>query len=234
MSLPFSVLTSTLEELEPVTGRTIMIGMLADMLRRADESDVAQLVYLAQGRLLPDFIQKEFGMSEMLIFRAVAQAFGSQSNEVLARFKSLGDAGLVAQEFAQKSGRDGAASSEDGLPLRTVYDHLMKITQAVGSGSQETKVSLLASLFSQLSPLDVKHVARIVVGRLRVGIGDPTLMDALSFARTGDKSLRAPIERAYNLTTDLGLVARTLYASGVEGLDEIQVKVGNPVRMALA
>src|SRR5688572_29572289 len=195
MSLPFSALTSTLEELEPVTGRTLMIGMLADMLRRADASDVAQIVYLAQGRLLPDFVQKEFGMSEMLIFRAVAQAFGAQNAEVLARFKTLGDVGLVAQEFAEKSRQGGMSVSDDGLELTTVYDRLMEITQAVGSGSQETKVALLARLFSELSPLDVKHVARIVVGRLRVGIGDPTLMDALSYARTGDKSLRAPIER---------------------------------------
>jgi DNA ligase-1 len=110
----------------------------------------------------------------------------------------------------------------------------MEITKAVGSGSQETKVRLLASLFADLSPLEAKHVARIVVGRLRVGVGDPTLMDALSVARAGDKSSRAAIERAYNLSSDLGLVASTLYRSGVESLEEIQVKVGNPVRMALA
>ena len=233
MPLPFSALASTLEALEPVTGRTLMIGMLADMLRQADEVEVKELVYLSQGRLLPDFIQKEFGMSEMLIFRAVAQAFDASSDEVRARFKALGDAGLVAQEFAERSGKV-PTSQDGGLPLKAVYDHLMSITQAVGSGSQEAKVSLLASLLSKLSPLEVKHVARIVVGRLRVGIGDPTLMDALSFAKTGDKSLRAPIERAYNLSTDLGLVACTLYASGVEGLETIHVKVGNPVRMALA
>jgi DNA ligase-1 len=65
-------------------------------------------------------------------------------------------------------------------------------------------------------------------------VGDPTLMDALSVAKAGDKSMRPAIERAYNLSSDLGLVARTLYASGVEGLENIQVRVGNPVRMALA
>ena len=234
MPLPFNVLASTLDALEPVTGRTLMIGMLADMLRQADDIEVGELVYLSQGRLLPDFIQKEFGMSEMLIFRSVAQAFKAQNDEVVARFKALGDAGLVAQEFAEKAEGRRLPGLDEGLSLKSVYDHLMKITQAVGSGSQEAKVTLLASLLSQLSPQEVKHVARIVVGRLRVGIGDPTLMDALSFARAGDKSLRAPIERAYNLTTDLGLVARTLYASGVEGLEAINVKVGNPVRMALA
>jgi DNA ligase 1 len=95
-------------------------------------------------------------------------------------------------------------------------------------------VTLLANLLSQVTPLEAKHIARIVVGRLRVGIGDPTLMDALSVAVSGDKKARPPIERAYNLSSDLGLVAFTLYAGGIEALEEIRVKVGNPVRMALA
>jgi DNA ligase 1 len=157
-------------------------------------------------------------------------------DEVLSRSKQLGDAGLVAQEFARRWQEQSAPQEKegDGASLQDVYNSLMQITKAVGSGSQESKVSKLAAIFGRLSPLEAKHVARIVVGRLRVGIGDPSLLDALSLAKAGDKSLRPALERAYNISTDLGLVARTLYTSGREGLDEIQVKVGNPVRMALA
>lgn len=241
MTMPFSALAATLEALEPVTGRTQMIGMLADLLRGADPVDIGELMYLTQGRLLPDFIQEEFGMNERLVFRSVAQAYGSAADIVLARFKQLGDAGLVAQEFAANSTGEVLASDDadqeppgSGVSLQEVYAHLMRITKAVGSGSQEAKVTLLAELLGKLAPLEAKHVVRIVVGRLRVGVGDPTLMDALSVAKAGDKTARPPIERAYNLSSDLGLVARTLYASGVEGLGEIHVKAGNPVRMALA
>lgn len=236
MAMPFKTLAGTLEALEPVTGRTQMISMLAEMLSQAGPDDIGELVYLSQGRLLPDFIQKEFGMNERLIYRSVAQAFHVSPDEVLARSKQLGDAGLVAQEFAERvpSAEYRVPSDEGDVSLQEVYAHLMKITETVGPGSTEAKVSQLAALMSRLSPLEAKHIARIVVGRLRVGIGDPTLMDALSLAKAGDKSLRPAIERAYNLSSDLGLVARTLYSSGPEALDEIQVKVGNPVRMALA
>lgn len=230
MSMPFGALAHTLEALEPITGRTQMIGILAELLAAAKPDEVGPLVYLTQGRLLPDFIQEEFGVNERLIFRAVAQAFSSTPQEVQAVFKQLGDAGLTAQEFALRAGQE----TESRRTLAEVYNDLISITKAVGSGSQEAKVSLLSGLLGKLSPLEGKHVSRMVVGRLRVGVGDPTLMDALSFATAGDKSLRGPIERAYNLTSDLGLVARTLYSSGVGGLEEIQVKVGNPVRMALA
>jgi DNA ligase-1 len=235
--MPFGTLAATLEALEPVSGRTQMIAMLAELLGQAGPEDIAQLVYLSQGRLLPDFIQKEFGMNERLVFRSVAQAYGAQAETVAARFKQLGDVGLVAQEFAQSETRQtplGGNTGTGGVPLQEVYSHLTRITEAVGSGSQEAKVTLLADLLARLEPLEAKHVARIVVGRLRVGVGDPTLMDALSVAKAGDKSARPAIERAYNLSTDLGLVASTLYSSGVEGLEEIRVKVGNPVRMALA
>ncbi len=237
MTMPFGTLAATLEALEPVSGRTQMIAMLAEMLGQAEPDDIAQLVYLSQGRLLPDFIQKEFGMNERLVFRSIAQAYGSTAEAVAARFKQLGDVGLVAQEFAQSGGRQMPVEGNggvDGMSLQEVYSHLTRITETVGSGSQEAKVTLLAELLARLEPLEAKHVARIIVGRLRVGVGDPTLMDALSVARAGDKSARPGIERAYNLSTDLGLVARTLYSSGLEGLEEIRVKVGNPVRMALA
>jgi DNA ligase-1 len=236
MSMPFSALAATLEALEPVTGRTQMITMLADLLRQAKPDEIAELVYLTQGRLLPDFIQEEFGMNERLIFRSVAQAFKSSNEEVLARFKQMGDAGLVAQAFAEQWRGQSLPleSGEDGLLLKAVYSRLIQITKAVGSGSQEQKVNLLATLLAQLSPLEAKHVTRIVVGRLRVGVGDPTLMDALSFAKAENKSLRPALERAYNLSSDLGLVSRILYQSGPEGLETVQVRVCNPVRMALA
>jgi DNA ligase-1 len=232
----FASLAATLEALEPITGRTQMINMLAELLAQAGPDDIRELVYLSQGQLLPEFIQKEFGMNERLIYRSVALAYHAPQEDVLARSKQLGDAGLVAQEFAQRWLEQSMPleSNLEPATLHEVYEQLMEITRTVGPGSTEGKVALLAKIFARLSPLEAKHVARIVVGKLRVGVGDPSLMDALSIAKAGDKSLRPALERAYNLSSDLGLVAQTLYSSGPEALDQIQVKVGNPVRMALA
>jgi DNA ligase-1 len=235
MSMPFRTLAETLEALEPVTGRLQMISMLANLLGQADPTEVGELVYLIQGRLLPDFIQQEFGMNERLIVRSISLAYGFEHDEVLTRSKQLGDIGLTAQEFAERYEQaHGVTGAGDGLTINDVYTRLMEITQTTGSGSQEGKIARLASLLHELQPLEAKHVTRIVVGRLRVGVGDSTVMEALSVARAGDKSLRPAIERAYNLSSDLGLAACTLYESGVDGLEAIKVKVGNPVRMALA
>src|ERR1700690_4269337 len=110
MAMRFESLAATLEALEPVTGRTLMISMLAELLGQAGPDDIKQLVYLSQGRMLPEFIQEEFGMNERLIYRSVVLAYQVPQEEVLARAKQLGDAGLVAQEYAQRW-------KEQSLPL---------------------------------------------------------------------------------------------------------------------
>ena len=97
---------------------------------------------------------------------------------MLARSKQLGDIGLTAQEYAGRYEQAQTSASErDGLGINDVYTRLMEITQTTGSGSQEGKIGRLASLLHDLDPLEAKHVTRIVVGRLRVGVGDSTLME---------------------------------------------------------
>src|SRR5690349_10486396 len=102
MPMRFRTLADTLEALEPVTGRLQMIAILADLLKQADPTEVGELVYLTQGRLLPDFIQEEFGMNERLIVRSISQAYEVDHDEVLARSKQLGDIGLTSQEYADR------------------------------------------------------------------------------------------------------------------------------------
>src|SRR4029077_15826814 len=103
-----------------------------------------------------------------------------------------------------------------------------------GPGSQTAKLEKFASLLSDLDGASAKHLVRMTLGKMRLGIGDPTVLDALSFAKQGDRSLRPVLEAAYNRSSDLGLIARTLWAEGVSGMDAIKVTVGKPIRSQLA
>src|SRR5438067_13002436 len=126
MPMRFRTLADTLEALEPVTGRLQMIAILADLLKQADPTEVGELVYLTHGRLLADFIQEEFGMNARLIVRSICQAYGLEQDEVLARWKQLGDIGLTAQEFAERYEREqGIRGDRDGIALNDVYARLM-------------------------------------------------------------------------------------------------------------
>jgi DNA ligase-1 len=58
------------------------------------------------------------------------------------------------------------------------------------------------------------------------------VLEALALSE-GDRELRKGLERAYNLCSDLGLVARTLKGEGMGAVERFRIRVGYPVRMAL-
>jgi DNA ligase-1 len=165
-------------------------------------------------------------MSEKLIARSLSKALGKDENEIWSLYKEMGDLGLLAQEYIKTKG--------DVLEILEVYNRLLDIATTAGKGSVEKKTDELAKLFSLASGKEAKYISRIVLGRLRLGIGDPTVLDAFSYAYCGDKSLRPVIERAYNLCSDLGLVGYTLFSKGLDAIKDFKVQVGKPIRMALA
>ncbi len=226
----FARVAEHFDRLEATRKRNEMVAILAALFETADRAaEIAQLAYLSQGRVAPTFEQIEFGMGEALVAEALAQALDRPRDEIAARFADLGDYGLVAAELHT----DDAAASE-GQEVTAVFETLTQIAHTAGTGSVARKTELLAGLLRRASASEAKHLARIPLGRLRLGIGDPTVMDALSFARTESKAARKPIERAYNICSDLGLVARTYWEEGETGLAAIKVAAGRPVRPAAA
>ncbi len=214
------------ERLEQTPARNAMIEILAELYGEVDADESGQVTYLLQGRLAPTFVDLEFGLGDRLLLAAIAQAFGLERDAVEANFRASGDLGETAAGLTSGVGV--------GLTVGDVFARLREVAVAEGEGSQERKVSGMARLLADLDPLSNRFIPRIPLERLRLGVGDPTVMDGLSFAKVGDKSQRAQIERMYNLTSDLGLVARTYAAGGAAAISEARVRVGSPVRMAQA
>jgi DNA ligase-1 len=61
-----------------------------------------------------------------------------------------------------------------------------------------------------------------------------TVLDALAIAYGGGKETRELVERAYNISSDLGRVAKVLAEEGLEGIKKFKVVVGEPIRPMLA
>ena len=186
-----------------------------------------KIVYLSQGRLVPAFERLEFGVGEALLRDAIATATEAPLEEVRRQFVQVGDYGSLVATLLT-----GCPSG--AVSVIEVYDGLYAVAVASGKGAQGQKKAGIAALLRRRGPQEAKHGVRIILGRLRLGTGDPTVMDALSYARTESKADRKEIERTYNLCSDLGLVASTYLREGVEGLRSIHVQVGKPVRPALA
>lgn len=220
----FQRLAEYFERLEATTKRLEMFDILSGLFKESSAKDIDKIIYLSQGQLLPPFKGTEIGMSEKLLIRAISDAANTPTKEVEETFKHSGDLGVTAERLVIWEGHS--------LTVEDVYNELMDIAMTSGTGSVEKKISFLSNLFKGASSIEVKYIARFVIGRLRLGIGDPTVLEALALA-FGDRSLRNDLERAYNLCSDLGLVAKTLKEKGIEGVRRFRLHVGYPVRMAL-
>ncbi|HET7713077.1 MAG TPA: ATP-dependent DNA ligase [Patescibacteria group bacterium] len=225
--MKFSELSNYLDQLEVTAGRNEMIRILSELFQKVSAEEIAPVTYLIQGRLTPFFDPTEIGMGEKLVITAIANAYGVDKAEVATKYAHFGDLGLVVEELGKKT-RDGS------LSVTEVVGKLQDIAKTTGGGAVEKKLGLLGELLKKLGPASAKHLVRIPVGKMRLGIGDPTVLDALSFAKEGNKSLRPVLEAAYNRTSDLGLIAATFWKDGVQGVEKLRITVGRPVRPELA
>lgn len=225
--MTFIELSKYLDRMEVTRSRNELVKTLAELFTKALPDEIQPVTYLIQGRLAPFFEPVEIGMGDKLVMAAIAQASGRPVAEVSKLFDTLGDLGLVAEKVSAKP---------KGKPpsITEVHSQLRAIAASSGSGSVERKRTLFASLLSALDGGSAKHLVRMALGRLRLGIGDPTVLEALSFAKKGDRSLRPLLEGAYNRTSDLGLIAKIARTEGEKGIEALKVTVGRPLRPQLA
>ncbi|MCJ2531587.1 MAG: ATP-dependent DNA ligase [Candidatus Thermoplasmatota archaeon] len=227
----FADLVEVYERLEATTKRLEMIGALTDLLRRVPSNVIRRVVYLTQGDLAPGFRNVKMGLAEKMVIRALAFATGLPRADVETRWKELGDMGTVAERALEARTQRKLTSAP--LTVEKVHDNLLGIAQAAGTGSQEEKIRLLADLLNDATPVEARYILRVVVGKMRLGVADMTIVDALAraFATKEDKPA---VERAYNVSSDLGGVAEILAESGLSGFRDIHLRVGVPVRSMLA
>ncbi len=225
--MTFSELATYLDQLEATSSRNELVRILAEAYKACSVEEIEPITYLIQGRLAPFFEPVEMGLGERLLMSAIATAYGTSKEDVTKTYKQTGDLGLTAMSLGPKTRDDTPSVIE-------VHQRLWEIAGLSGEGSLKAKLDLFAALLGDLDAASAKHLVRITLGKMRLGIGDPTVLDALSFAIKGDRSLRPVLEAAYNRSSDLGLIAKTLWAQGLEAIEAIKVTVGKPLRSQLA
>ncbi|GAB6944343.1 ATP-dependent DNA ligase [Vulcanisaeta sp. JCM 14467] len=238
--IKFIDVVKALESIEATTQRTVMAKLLSSLLKKTPPNVIDKVIYFILGQLRPDWEGVELGVAEKLTFRAIANATGVPVKQVEDLYKRLGDVGETARRIMsskpqQAGGKSileffGGGATEE-LTMGKVYDTLISIARASGEGAQDTKVKLLTYLFSRAKPEEAKYIARFVIGRLRLGVADMTILDALSDAY---KVPREALERAYHIYPDLGYIAKMVAQEGQNALAKIHVTPGVPIQPMLA
>jgi DNA ligase-1 len=116
------------------------------------------------------------------------------------------------------------------MSVMEVYQELKTMAEDTGTGSQERKISRLAQLLTRLDVHGAKYTVRLVTGKSRLGFSDLTILDALSVAKTGDKRDREALEYAFNVWSDMGMVAAVYMQEGLPAILTLDVTPGRPVK----
>ncbi|MGP0024306.1 MAG: ATP-dependent DNA ligase [Streptosporangiaceae bacterium] len=227
--MEYLTVAAAYRDLEQASGRLALVDRLAVLLAGTPVGLLPVVCYLCQGLIAPEFAGVDLGLAEKLAVRAVATATGASPAEVTALVRQTGDLGLAAEQLlATGAGRPAT------LTVPTVVDTLHQVAAAQGPGSQGRKLDLLAGLLARATPLEARYLLRLVTKGLRLGIGTPTILDALAQVHAGGRAARPVLERAYNICCDLGQVAAALADGGLNAVEQIHVRPGNPVRAMLA
>jgi len=231
--MKFSVLAEAFEKIEATTKRLEMMEYLVELFKATPPDLIDKVVYLTQGKLYPDYLgMPELGVADKLAMRAISTVSGRSVSEVEDAYKRLGDLGKAAEELLKKKAQ--MTFFTQPLTVERVYATLDRIAKATGPGSISQKVRLLAGLLTDASPKEARYIIRIVTGRLRLGVADMTVLDALAQAFTGSRDNRPILERAYNLSSDLGAVAKAVAEGGLEAVKKFKIELGRPIRCMLA
>src|SRR5712691_9707116 len=228
--MQYRTVAEAYRDLEEASGRLALVDRLAVLLAATPAELLPAVCYLCQGLVAPQFAGVDLGLAEKLAVRAVATATGTDPGQVAARVRETGDLGLAAEQRLAATAADRPAA----LTVTAVVDTLHQIAAAQGTGSQGRKLELLAGLLAQATPLEARYLLRLVTKGLRLGIGTPTILDALAQVHAGGKKQRPVLERAYNICCDLDRVAAVLVEGGLSAVEQLHVQPGSPVRAMLA
>ena len=221
-------------EAEPADLETV--SLVATLFSDAGE-ELSVVARFLQGRVFPGWDARTIDIGPRLCYEALAKAAGTNvtADDVEQRLAEEGEIGAVAAGLdlggQQGLGAFTAGGGDDGPTLAEVDDALREVAAAEGAGSEDAKLAALFGLFSRVSADEARYLARLVLGEMRIGVGEGTVRDAIAEAFDVETSL---VSNALQVSNDYGRVAVLAQDEGAAGLAEMGLETGRPVQAMLA
>lgn len=230
--MKFSLVADTLKIMESTTKRLELTQYLVDLFKITPPEIISSVVYLLQGKLRPDHEGIELGVAEKIAIKAISKSAGISVKKIESTYQQKGDLGQAAAKILEQKTQTTFLTED--ITVERVYETLYKIAELKGTRSQDMKLKYISSLLNDANPIEAGFILKIITNSLRLGIADYTIMDSLAIAFTGSKENRALMEHAYNVSSDLGKVAKSVAENGIEAIKHFQVNVFSPIRPMLA
>ena len=228
----FLELAETFAIMEKTTSRLELTDHLVSILKKTPTDIIDKLVYLIQGKLGPDYESSDLGIADKLIIKSLSLVSGHSPAYIQNKYSDIGDLGEVAYNIL--TNKIQTTLIHQLLTIEYLFETLLKIANTSGTGSLDVKLRFIVSLLNNSSNLEAKFIVKLILGNLRLGIANFTLLDAISLTFTGEKKNRRILERAYNVSSDLGKIALILSKGSIEDIQSISISLFIPIRPMLA
>lgn len=167
--------------------------------------------FLLQGKLAPDYEGIELGVSDRTILKVVTSLTGKNEEEIFKSYAKSGDLGETVEEFMGQ-GKQTALFTEE-LTTEELFGIMRKMANRKGSGSSSQKEAFIKDLFIRAKKNESKYLTKIMLGNLRLGVSDATIITSLRLAFAPEME-QAEVEDMFNFHPDASYIASELMKKG--------------------
>ena len=155
------------------------IKILSKFLEDIPKED-NEIMYLLLGSIYPEYDEKRIGISNQLAIKAISKATGTEKNEVIHQWKSLGDLGKVSEQLTKS--KKQSTLHIHVLTTDKILENLRKLPELEGKGTIAKKLSLITELLTSASPIEALYLVRTLIGDLRIGVQESTIRESIAKA----------------------------------------------------
>jgi DNA ligase 1 len=210
------------ERLSATTKRLEKIEIIAEFLPKLKGKE--EFIYLLRGRIFPDYDSREFGISTQLVIKSISVASGYSQDDVVSKFKEIGDLGDVAFILLKKKKQHSLFSKK--LDAGYVINSLRKITHITGNGTVDKKVAIVSELLIESRDRESCYIVRTLIGDLRIGVAEAVLLDS-------DLDMPEKVQKAYNSINDFAQIFKFAFL-GKKSFEHVSLVPGRALNVMLA
>ena len=98
----YSKLVEVYENLEKTAKRLEKTQIISELLKQNSIEELPIIMLLLEGRLFPNWDNRETGVASRIILKAISTASGIEANNIENEWKKTGDLGLVAENLIKR------------------------------------------------------------------------------------------------------------------------------------
>jgi DNA ligase-1 len=232
MPTPFKALAGLCEKLEATRKRLVMIGAVADFLKKLEPEEVEPAVSMILGRPFPKWSPETLDVSWATLSGMVERITSVDWTVFNRAFDQTGDVGAAVKDvFERAKTRRQVSLFERPLTILEARRSFEAVAETSGSGSRDKKERLVEALFGLASPLEAKYLIKVFIGEMRTGFHEGLMEQAVSRAFDVPMDL---VRRASMTVGDIGEVAADARSGGEGALAKVGFRVFRPVSLMLA